>query len=211
MNIIVHLLIAQSIRKTVYRQIGERLSLSGFLYGNILPDLSAEYDGMPHYLKNSLGFVVDSAARFSNGENARLSSFDYAREAGVITHYLSDFFCYAHSERYTYGICRHHLYELFLLLLFRKGLLFYQKRKTERPLHLSELEVFIRENFDDYNNKRHLKIQDIYFAINVSAAATVCLMKERRCETDRKSIDPDMQPHDLFELGDELNESGKLL
>ena len=52
MNIIVHLLIAQSIRKTVYEQIGIKLSYTGFLYGNILPDISAEYDKLPHFFSS---------------------------------------------------------------------------------------------------------------------------------------------------------------
>lgn len=40
---------------------------------------------------------------------------------GVITHYLSDFFCYAHSEYFQSGIVSHFLYELRLLSYFRRN------------------------------------------------------------------------------------------
>jgi hypothetical protein len=183
MNIFVHLLIARSVRRIVYEQTGARLSFTGFLYGNILPDISSEYCEMPHFLKNSLGFVIDSAARLKQDSfgDEEIGSYVYSREAGVITHYLSDFFCYAHSEQYTASIYRHHLYEFLMLFLFRRGLLLFKKQKNEQNFTVDDLKTYIQNNVRIYNHEERLTKYDICFAINVSAAVTISLLSENMC------------------------------
>lgn len=129
MNIIVHLLIANSVRKTVYEQTGVMLSLTGFMYGNILPDLSPKQGKIPHYLKDSLGFVIESSEKLHDSKSGDwVGSFICSKNAGIITHYISDYFCYAHSEQYDDNIYRHHLYEFLMLFLFRRGLLFFKNK-----------------------------------------------------------------------------------
>jgi hypothetical protein len=180
MNIIVHLLIARSVRKTVSEQIGARLSLTGFLYGNILPDISSKYDEIPHFFKDSMEFVLDSAEQLRKGldDNRRISSFAYSRQVGVITHYLSDFCCYAHSEQYNDNIYKHHFYEFQMLFLFRRGLLFYQRRKHRGPLNLPDLKACIVRYAQSYNNGTHHLTRDIYCALNVSGCVTICLLRD---------------------------------
>lgn len=72
MNILVHLLIARSVRATVYRSVGVKLRAADFFYGNILPDLSQTAGQAPHFLKDSLEYVLQSAEKLrdASAENA---------------------------------------------------------------------------------------------------------------------------------------------
>jgi hypothetical protein len=201
MNIFLHLLIAHSVRKAVYEQIGARLNYSGFLYGNILPDISAQYDEIPHFYKKSLAFVIENAQQLKNDSDGgdRFDSFDFSEKAGVITHYLSDFFCFAHSEQYKHSIYRHHFYEFSMLFLFGRGLSHFKKQKTGQTLRFSELEAFIRKNALSYNNGAYLKMLDVYFAINVSCEVTVSLLGEAMRDNGGETFGAfNMQPQEFL-------------
>ena len=179
MNIFVHLLIANSVRTSVYKKTGAKLSFAGFLFGNILPDISPKYDENPHYYKDSLSFVIESAAKLNNSAvEGGINSFSYSQKVGVITHYLSDFFCYAHSEHYNENIYQHHVYEFLMFFLFRRGLLLYHQTSNPELINFSELENFINSNSKDYSSKLNLKVNDVFFALNVSVAFILCLLKE---------------------------------
>lgn len=200
MNIIVHLLIANSVRKAVYEQTGVRLSFTGFMYGNILPDLSPKQGKILHYLKDSLGFVIESSTKLSDSSNdSCVGSFTCSKKAGVITHYLSDYFCYAHSEQYQNNIYRHHLYEFLMLFLFRRGLLFFRKQNLRQNMYFFNLESFILKSTEEYISGMHLKSHDIYYALKVSTAANVFLLGKTAYEEGiRIFTDIKMQSNEMY-------------
>lgn len=70
MNIIVHLMFAVTLRGQVKKKMGVSLNLRGFLFGNILPDISKKYGEHPHYMKDALSHVVKSKDNllFKNSE-----------------------------------------------------------------------------------------------------------------------------------------------
>ena len=182
MNIIGHLLIAASVRNTVFRQTGARLSLPGFLYGNILTDLSARYGRNPHFFAQSFSYVLDCSQKLeADIQTAGISSFFCSRDAGVITHYLSDFFCYAHSEQCPYSIYRHHWYEFCMLRQFRSGLLFCRETQPASPSRVSALGPFICAWMDEYRRVCGEKKRDFYFAMEVSLGAVVCEVRQAQC------------------------------
>ncbi|MPM89763.1 hypothetical protein SDC9_136875 [bioreactor metagenome] len=196
MNIVVHLLIARSVRKIVHEQTGEKLSFTGFLYGNILPDISEKHGAAPHYFESSLEYVLENTAHLKKDMDSYsgTDSFALSKRAGVITHYLSDFFCYPHCESYNSGRIHHHIYELSMLFLFRRGFLFYQKQKKEQSVNFSELESFIVGNRKVYDRGENLKIRDVSYAITISAVVVSCLVMGKTC-TKRTGLFPayDMQ------------------
>lgn len=187
MNILVHLLIAHAVQKRVWEQTGVKLRLSGFLYGNVLPDLSASYDGIPHFFKASLPFVLQNAALLKSPQDSRpLGSFSYAKEAGVVTHYLSDYFCYVHSENGACGMGRHHFYEFSMLLLFTKGLTLYKQQQPLPPVGFSELEPYLNKRLQAHACTGWMRAADICSALAVSTAVSVCLLQEAMvCEGRR--------------------------
>lgn len=197
MNVFGHLMIAKSVRNAVYTRIGTKISLLGFLYGNILPDISSKYDEPPHFLKDSLGFVLDNASNLKQcARNNRIDSFAFARDAGVITHYLSDFFCFAHSEQCTYSICRHHLYEMYMLLLFRRGLLLCKGRRFDTQPDYTDLKALILEQAANYNSVEKKSMHDFAYAVGVSTTVMTGLLKDAQyAEGNRIFSTPDIRPY----------------
>jgi hypothetical protein len=82
--------------------------------GNIRPDISLRYNNIPHFKKDAEGFIREEIQNILSGkiyEYEKCSS-SLSERLGIITHYLSDFFCFAHSKYFTGGIIEHYLYEM---------------------------------------------------------------------------------------------------
>ena len=90
MNIIVHLMFAVSIRNRLKKRLGISLNLRGFLYGNILPDISRKYGAHPHYIKVLLLMLFPPTRSFHLKTMIPFTPIDLLK-ARVINHYLSDF------------------------------------------------------------------------------------------------------------------------
>lgn len=210
LNIFVHLLIAHNVRKIAYKEIGAKLNLRGFLLGNILPDISKKYGEKPHYLKNSLEYVLRSTSKLNNPDkNNNINSFDYSRNIGVITHYLSDFFCFAHSEQYKDTIYKHHLYEFLMLFSLRRGLLLYkQKKKNEKPNDKFALDTYLKSNLISYNSEIKSSDLDICYAIKISVALTKNLLNIAMYKEKSNNFS---DTNNKYCLGDDLNEGGIFL
>lgn len=182
MNVIGHLLIAASVRRAVLRGTGFRLSRAGFLYGNILPDFSARYAENPHFFKDSRGFILERAATLRR-EGCAERSFAGACGVGVMTHYLSDFFCYAHSEPCAYGICRHHLYELCMLRGFAGGLHAYREEASQGAClspGADALEPFLLGLVREYGSARPSPRRDFRFALTACCGAAAQVLAGAR-------------------------------
>ena len=78
-----HILIAQNILRDV--DVDFKISDKNFIYGNVKPDMVSKYKLKKHYLDESF----DMISRFS-------------QELGVICHFICDFFCIPHSERWEF-------------------------------------------------------------------------------------------------------------
>jgi hypothetical protein len=180
MNIFTHILIGSSIRGHIYRQTGVRLSFFGFIYGNILPDLSGESKKHPHYFVKSIDFVVDSAMGLCADESTCdcTGSFEYSKRAGAVMHYISDFFCYAHTGSYKKDIYHHHLYELLLCFAFGKGQRAFRQTDTDSLFHVApaNLSHYVKSATERYDGEGHCKYKDIHYALRACAAATEGLL-----------------------------------
>ena len=65
-----------------------------------------------------------------------------------------------------------------MLFMFRRGLLYFKEHHCPQYLSFSNFEQFIKTNVQKYNNEKNLKMLDIYFAVDVSVSAAICLLKE---------------------------------
>lgn len=210
MNIFVHLLIAGAVKKSVSDQVGIRLNSISFLYGSILPDISGKYQEFPHFLRQSFGFVLDSAEALTDPGAGLTASSSYGLKAGVLTHYLSDYFCYVHSEKYQGGICRHHLYEAAMLFSFRRALLLIKGQKYRSDLRPQELGNFILSSVEEYQAIYDGKEKDIYYAIRISVAIAVCLLREAMVSEARLIFKSAPRHQTYFTEGD-MDEGSLLL
>ncbi len=122
MNTFSHTLIGKIILKHLEEQAGIELDRRGFLYGNVLPDFRRYYKRRPHkttawesYLKREIQELTQlkqTGKRFSRG---------YSKRLGVICHFYSDFFCYAHTQGFKENTYGHMKYEWELDRKFRKN------------------------------------------------------------------------------------------
>lgn len=188
MNIIVHLMFAVSIRNRLKKRLGISLNLRGFLYGNILPDISRKYGAHPHYIKSALTHVVSSNEKLSSENNNPLYSYRFAKKLGVINHYLSDFFCHPHTEGYSKSKAHHGYYELMMIGRYKKGLkaLSSLLKKQDSSVQHKDLKSFILDNNKVYAECKASDVNDISYALYAGILMSEkILVKSRPARQDR--------------------------
>ncbi|MCX7773997.1 MAG: zinc dependent phospholipase C family protein [Clostridia bacterium] len=178
-NIIVHLMFAVTVRKSVKKSLGVALNLRGFLFGNILPDISRKYGYHPHYMKYSLNHVIDSKdSLLVKDLQEPLTPYRFAKELGAMNHYLSDFFCQPHSESYTKSKTHHGFYEFTMIGRYRKGLRTFRKflKDKEALLSPADLEAFITDQSEAYRGQKQGRANDIAYALFIGALLSRCMV-----------------------------------
>lgn len=167
MNIIVHLMFAVTLRRQVKKNIGVSLNLPGFLFGNILPDISRKYGEYPHYMKDALSHVVKSKDNLLFKNHEPFYSYSFAKKLGAMNHYLSDFFCLPHTEGYKGSKAHHGYYEFMMIARYRKGLKAFRTLLKEQNNNLMQrdLKSFIVDNNHSYSNRKASDVNDIRYAL----------------------------------------------
>lgn len=191
MNIIVHLMFAVTVRRRLKKSVGVKLNLRGFLFGNILPDISRKYGAHPHYMKDALPHVMASKDRLLyKNSNKALSSYKFAKELGAMNHYLSDFFCVPHTEGYSRSKAHHGIYELLMIARYRKGLRAYRTLLKDHAslLKPKDLNSFIREHNDIYTRQRASKVTDIQYALFAGTKLGETMLTHSTAIQDSKSF-----------------------
>lgn len=117
-----------------------------FIWGNIKPDCASKYKFKKHYYDESITMILDKIK-----ELASLSVGDiyysfgkkkFSEELGVVCHFLCDFFCVPHNQRWEFkhSMKKHVVYEK-NLAKFAK--LYKFKSYIDSNLSLEDLEEFI--------------------------------------------------------------------
>lgn len=84
-----------------------------FRFGNIQPDLANLFIHYSHRISSASGYVVNLMNKLLVMDPVAESS-EFSQILGVICHYLTDFFTYAHNDHFQGGIFKHLAYEHFL-------------------------------------------------------------------------------------------------
>ena len=122
-----HTLIAKSIVNNIDENKHFFLNENHFIYGNIKPDLSSKYFFKKHYLKESYDMIESKVNYLCNLNLNSLSKYFsvgvLSQELGVICHFLCDFFCVPHSQRweFSHSFKKHVVYERDLQLIAIDG------------------------------------------------------------------------------------------
>lgn len=142
-----------------------------FIWGNIKPDCASKYKLMKHYYDESIEMILDKIKLLSSlsvediyydfGKNK------FSEELGVICHFLCDFFCIPHNQRWEFkhSMKKHVLYEK-RLAKFAK--LYRPKSYINSDLSLSDIEDFIVENQEKYKKEESFRndLSYSYFICN---------------------------------------------
>lgn len=88
-----------------------KLDKQTFVMWNVMPDIAPSLLKLSHFKKDIYDLVMEKAA-FLCSEGDMLSITEYSKQLGILCHFMSDFFCYAHSEDFDGSKIDHLKYEL---------------------------------------------------------------------------------------------------
>lgn len=113
MNALSHIYLSLVFKKAVEKKLPIKLHTISFIKGNLKPDFSLLLIKVPHYKIPTSEIVKKEMDKLIllTENNYTTCTREFTERLGVVTHYLSDFFCYAHSARFTGSVYDHVIYE----------------------------------------------------------------------------------------------------
>lgn len=104
-----HRLIAHYVYNYIQLKAGIGLDKKWFTFGNVLPDVKPYYIKRKHFYCVSFDYVISLINSLENDMD-RISMKEFSLRLGIISHYVSDFFCYPHNDRaYFKGRLKEHM------------------------------------------------------------------------------------------------------
>lgn len=160
---------------TTLEQEGVILDREQFVLGNLLPDYLPELILAPHFTNKcqreiALFTAVLTAQRVSC--KAELPP-DYSLRLGILCHYITDYFCFAHSRDFQQNLARHSSYEQALDDYFRDH---YSAEECLLPSAVDWRATSAKEAAQEiFRIKRDYKNAERCFQTDVQYAFSVCL------------------------------------
>ena len=194
MNLFTHLELSLRLKRVIERNLDIRLRTIPFMLGNIKPDFVAPYTNMPHYKKDSAQFVRKEILAILDSkiyESEKCPS-QFSERLGVIAHYLSDFFCHAHSESFPDTLLKHYLYEMKLSLYCLSHIKGITLCGEEGPIAIQPTPYSIYNYIEELHAEYHLAspkvhpVADMTFALK--ACASMCLSVLSICLANEESF-----------------------
>ena len=112
-----HKIIASNIYDNVIARYGLKLDKEKLLWGSIAPDILPQYRFIRHYQKESLNYIAREIMKIIfisryvefNKILDPLAMKILSKKIGIVSHYLSDFVCLPHADRWTFTKSRESL------------------------------------------------------------------------------------------------------
>lgn len=161
-----HFLIAKSLLENIDNNKSFFIGEKSFIYGNIKPDSSSKYVFKKHYLDESLDTIISKINHLCSLTLNSLSKYfsvsKFSQELGVICHFLCDFFCVPHSQRWEFkhSMKKHMTYEKELSIVAKEIDL--SQFQGDTITH-DNFEDFFYELYTEYVNKLDYK-NDLLFS-----------------------------------------------
>lgn len=105
-----HKIIAKNIHENIYNIYDLKLDEKKLLWGSIAPDILPKYRFIRHYKDESLNYIVNEITKLifisryieidSNIDPIAMKML--SKKIGIISHYISDYVCLPHAERWTF-------------------------------------------------------------------------------------------------------------
>ena len=154
---------------------GITLDREQFVLGNLLPDYLPELILAPHFTnkcQREIGLFTNVLASQRVSASTELPP-DYSLRLGILCHYITDYFCFAHSRDFQQNLARHSSYELALDGYFRDH---YTVEECLLPAAARLRAVSAKEAAQEiFRVKRDYKNAERCFQTDVQYAFSVCL------------------------------------
>lgn len=207
MDLFTHLCISSKLKSIIEKEQNVRLNTFSFLLGSIKPDFSPKYLNILHYKKDSEGFIREEIRGILDSkiyENRKCTS-NFSERLGIITHYLSDFFCHAHSENFTGSMLKHHIYEMQLFINYIKNseeiTASCYKKHIEINHSVTSICNYIDELHKKYSDESKESSPSTDMAFTLNACISLCLSIVAECIVCEENYSNIAHTKNIFELG----------
>lgn len=160
-----HIIISKSLLDNIDSNKEFFLDRKNFIYGNIKPDIVSKYKLKKHYLDESYEMIRSKIEYFSSMDLDTLEKCytkrEFSQEIGVICHFMADFFCVAHSERWEFK------HSLKIHVQYESGLTKVAKNynlKKDRKQYLDDLDLFFKKLYEEYKANGNFEENDLKYA-----------------------------------------------
>lgn len=162
-----HKTIAENVYLNLLTEKNIKLNRNLFIAGNILPDLHVDYIKEKHYKCFCYENIKKAIIEMSN---TKMTLKQFSFRAGIICHYLSDFFCYPHEQewRYLQGNTKEHIvFEEKQSIITNNKIFLVNSPITIKEFEDIYVDFFIENLLDEYRNSVDYS-RDVSFAVTVS-------------------------------------------
>jgi len=174
-----HLLIGNAISRVIEKKYPQRMDKKAFQYGCIIPDFCLSPISVPHYINKSFGSIAEMIQKPRSFPQTIKEKQKFYIELGIITHYISDYFCQAHNFSAYRNCISHFIYEGKLSNEFRaidlQPFCYTNLSGPQNKLleSLARLPAFIKNRHLEYQSEKREMRTDVVFCLEV--ASTVVL------------------------------------
>lgn len=122
MDSVSHIRVANLLMDYVEQTCGVTFDQSGFIYGNLKPDLTGTYLTKRHNPSIMMDEVMEKIRTFTHKYTiGRTNGRELSVDLGEICHYMTDFFTYPHNDDiYDHNLLAHYVYEKRVALVIRR-------------------------------------------------------------------------------------------
>ena len=122
MDSVSHIRVAHLLMDYVEQTCGVTFDSSGFVYGNLKPDLTGTYLTKRHNPSIMMDEVMDKIRAFTEKYTiGPVNGRELSVDLGEICHYMTDFFTFPHNDDiYERNLLAHYLYEKRVALVIRR-------------------------------------------------------------------------------------------
>jgi len=178
-----HMVIADHIYQNTERSLGIKLNKSSLMYGSVKPDIAPKLLKLSHFKPQSLTLIckeIKDLTEYAYADDLSYIKF-ISQQIGIISHFISDFFCVPHNDRKTYknNFMEHMAYENTLHKMIKKydNEIIAPSVSTDLlNLSIDEIEKIIEDHHQKYSTNKESMLNDIEYSINVSSMVSVLIM-----------------------------------
>lgn len=179
-----HNLIGRVIGKVIEKELKVKLKNKSLRLGCVMPDFIPSLIAIPHYKDSSFEYILKRIKMLENtpipdkGENLRT----FSQELGIILHFITDFFCFAHNNSDYDKMPLHIIYEFKLAGKFEKALNKKHYNKYMKEITaispVNNIEMYLIEKHEAYMDSCDGNIDtDLKFSIEACAAVSLHIIE----------------------------------
>lgn len=107
-----HITVAEAVLELIQKKHGIFLDRENFIYGNTKPDHSISFFYIRHNIESTFDFVMDDIRTLTGMmANYNVDYEELSFQVGIICHYITDYFSWAHNSCFNGGFRKHVMYE----------------------------------------------------------------------------------------------------